>query len=177
MEHVTIIDLIKQMAYVIPAILLGTQTITAAIHGAFKIKDDNINHAISWVVAVLAGLGFVAFNGLTFGLGGWDYLFGGLCGLVVGGTANGWFDWPSIKAIFDAITNLFGGNTYIERMLKEEQQLKTRIDKAETFLVSEKARTLRSKSPEKFHLLERQVAEMKSYYRTLSERIAVEKEE
>lgn len=107
--EVTVIDLLKQLAIAIPSIMVGSQAITAAIHGAFKIESDNWNHAISWIVAVLAGLGFVAFNGLTFGLGYWDYLFGGLAGLCVGGMSNGWYDWPKIKAIFDAITNLFGG--------------------------------------------------------------------
>ena len=107
--EVTVIDVIKQLAYVIPSIMVGTQTITAAIHGAFKINNDNINHAISWIIAVLTGLGFVLFNGLTFGLPVWaDYVLGGICGLIVGGTANGWYDWPAISKIFDAITNLFG---------------------------------------------------------------------
>ena len=107
--EVTVIDVIKQLAYVIPSIMIGTQTITAAIHGAFKINNDNINHAISWIIAVLTGLGFVLFNGLTFGLPVWaDYVLGGICGLIVGGTANGWYDWPAISKIFDAITALFG---------------------------------------------------------------------
>ena len=106
--EVTVIDLIKQLGIAIPSILVGTQTITAAIHGAFKIENKNWNHAISWIVAVLAGLGFVAFNGLTFGLGDWDYLLGGIAGLIVGGTANGWYDWPFVEKIFDAITALFG---------------------------------------------------------------------
>lgn len=107
--EITIIDLIKQMAVAIPSILVGTQAITAAIHGAFNIENKNAVHAISWIVAVLAGLGFVAFNGLTFGLATWaNYLLGGLCGLLVGGAANGFYDWPAISKIFDAITALFG---------------------------------------------------------------------
>ena len=108
--EVTVIDLLKQLGVAIPSILVGTQAITAAIHGAFKIENDNVNHAISWIVAVLAGLGFVGFNGLTFGVGPvWDYVLGGVSGLLVGGAANGWYDWPRVKKIFDAITNLFGG--------------------------------------------------------------------
>ncbi len=107
--EVTIIDVIKQMAYVIPSILVGTQAITACIHGAFKIENKNIVHAISWIIAVLAGIGFVAFNGLNFGLPVWaNYILGGVCGLIVGGTANGFYDWPAVSKIFDAITSLFG---------------------------------------------------------------------
>ena len=110
MEVVTALDLVKQMFIVVPSITVGTQTLTSAIHGAFEIKNDNVNHAISWIVAVLAGLGFVAFNGLDFGVStGWNYALGGTCGLIVGGMSNGWYDWPGIKKIFDAITTLFGG--------------------------------------------------------------------
>lgn len=104
-----VIELLKQLVIAVPSIMVGTQAITAAIHGAFKIENDNLNHAISWIVAVLGGLGFVAFNGLSFGLPVWaDYLCGAVCGLIVGGTSNGWYDWPAIKKIFDAITDLFG---------------------------------------------------------------------
>ena len=108
--EVTVIDVLKQMAIAIPSILVGTQTITAAVHGAFKIEDKNLVHAISWIIATLAGLGFVAFNGLDFGLPTvWNYVVGGICGLIVGGTANGWFDWPWIEKIFNAITAMFSG--------------------------------------------------------------------
>lgn len=107
--EVTIIDVLKQMAIAIPSILVGTQTITACIHGAFKIVDKNLIHAISWIVAILGGLGFVAFNGLTFGLPVWaDYVVGGICGVIIGGASNGFYDWPAISKIFDAITALFG---------------------------------------------------------------------
>jgi len=103
------IELIKQLAVAIPIIMVASQTLTAAIHGIFNINNQNVNHAVSWIVAIICGIGFVAFNGLTFGLPQvWqNYLCGGLCGVCVGGMANGWYDWPAIKAIFDAITNLF----------------------------------------------------------------------
>ena len=107
--EITIIDLLKQMAIAIPSILVGTQAITAAIHGAFNIENKNIVHVISWIVAVLAGLGFVAFNGLDFGLPSvWNYVLGGVCGLITGAAANGVYDWPAVRKIFDAITSLFG---------------------------------------------------------------------
>lgn len=113
METPTIIELLKQLAVVIPIILVATQTITAAIHGAFHIMNDNVNHAISWVVAVLCALGFVAFNGLDFGLPTvWNYVLGGIAGLITGGAANGWYDWPAVKRIFDAITNAFTPKRY-----------------------------------------------------------------
>lgn len=105
---VTVLDVIKQLAVAIPSILVGTQAVTAAIHGAFKIENPNIVHAISWIVATLAGVGFVAFNGLTFGLPVvWDYVLGAVAGLGAGAAANGVYDWPAVSKIFDAITNLF----------------------------------------------------------------------
>ena len=110
--EVNVIDLLKQMAIAIPSIIVATQTITAAIHGAFKIENKNIVHAVSWVVATLAGLGFIAFNGLDFGLPEvWNYVVGGICGLFAGSCANGIFDWPCVEKIFDTITALFGKKT------------------------------------------------------------------
>ena len=107
--EVTVVEVIKQMAVAVPSILVGTQTLTAAIHGIFKIENKNAVHAVSWIIAVLAGLGFVAFNGLTFGLPAWaDYVMGGVCGLIVGGAANGVYDWPMVSNFFDAITAFFG---------------------------------------------------------------------
>lgn len=105
---VTVIDVLKQMAVAVPSILVGTQLITAAIHGAFKIENQNIVHAISWIVATLAGLGFVAFNGLDFGVApAWNYVLGGVAGLGAGAAANGFYDWPAVSRIIDIITNLF----------------------------------------------------------------------
>ncbi len=107
--QVTVIDLLKQMMVAIPSIMVGTQAITAAIHGAFKIENKNWVHAVSWIVAMLAGLGFVAFNGLDFGLPTvWNFVVGGVCGLCVGAMSNGWFDWPIVEKIFNVITSLFG---------------------------------------------------------------------
>ena len=106
--EVTVVEVLKQMAYVIPSILLGTQTITAAIHGAFNIENKNVVHAISWIVAILGGIAFVAFNGLDFGVAtAWNYVLGGVCGVIVGGAANGVYDWPAVARIFDAITKWF----------------------------------------------------------------------
>lgn len=106
--EVTVVEVLKQMAYVIPSILLGTQTITAAIHGAFNISNKNVVHAISWIVAILGGIAFVAFNGLDFGVAtAWNYVLGGVCGVIVGGAANGVYDWPAVARIFDAITKWF----------------------------------------------------------------------
>ena len=106
--EVTVVEVLKQMAYVIPSILLGTQTITAAIHGAFNISNKNVVHAISWIVAILGSIAFVAFNGLDFGVAtAWNYVLGGVCGVIVGGAANGVYDWPAVARIFDAITKWF----------------------------------------------------------------------
>lgn len=106
--EVNVVDLLTQMGIAISSIIVGTQAITAAIHGAFNITNKNVNHAVSWVVATLAGLGFVAFNGLDFGLPvTWNYIVGGICGLFAGSCANGIFDWPWVENFFNIITALF----------------------------------------------------------------------
>lgn len=176
METPTIIDLLKQLAVAIPVILVATQTITAAIHGAFHIENANVNHAISWIVAVLCGLGFVAFNGLDFGLPVvWNYVLGGVAGLITGGAANGWYDWPFVKKIIDSITNLFGGknyNTYLDRMYDEEKELKERIDKLTGFINSNV--TFTTLPVDKRSKLIQQLEAMRSYEHILSERISLE---
>ena len=107
--EVNVIDLLTMMGVAISSIIVGTQTITAAIHGAFNITNKNVVHAVSWIVGTLAGLGFVMFNGLDFHLPTvWNYIVGGICGLFAGSCSNGIFDWPKVEKIFDAITALFG---------------------------------------------------------------------
>lgn len=106
--EVTVIDLLNQMAIATPSIIVGTQAITAAIHGAFKIENKNVVHALSWIIATLAGLGFVDCYGLDFGLPQvWNYVIGGICGLIAGGASNGVYDWPMVGKFFDAITKAF----------------------------------------------------------------------
>jgi flagellar biosynthesis protein FlhB len=102
-----VVELIKQMAYVIPSIMVGTQAITAAIHGAFNIQNNNVKHIISWVLAVVAAIVTCALGGLTFGLGGWDYALAAATGLLAGGASNGVYDWPTISNIIDKFYDLF----------------------------------------------------------------------
>ena len=110
--EVNVIDLIRQMTYVIPSIIAATCTLTAMVKGLFKIETGWVNHLVSWILSVVCAEGFIFFNGLTFGLpGGWDYAVGAVCGLIVGASANGVYDWKKVKAIFDAITQAFGGVT------------------------------------------------------------------
>ena len=104
----TVIEVIRQMGYVIPSIIAATCTLTAALKGIFSIEKPWVAHLVSWILAMLCSEGFVFFNGLTFGLGGYDYLVGAACGLIVGASANGFYDWEKIKAFFDLITSLFG---------------------------------------------------------------------
>lgn len=107
MQQITVADLLKQMSIAIPSIITATMTLTSAIHGIFDIKKDWVNHLISWLLSVAIAEAFVACNGLTFGLGGWDYAIGAVCGIIVGACSNGIYDWQSIKSMFDIITNLF----------------------------------------------------------------------
>ena len=104
---VEVIELLKELAIAVPSTIAATMVLTAAIKGAFKIENENWVHAISWIVAVLCGLGFVASGQLTFGFGGWDYAIGAVVGLISGGAGNGTYDWPAIKKIIDLIVELF----------------------------------------------------------------------
>ena len=116
----TVGSVLTQLGIAVPSIITATGILTAAIHGIFKITNDNVVHAISWVVAVLCGLLFVLCNGLTFGLPVWaDYVVGGIAGLIAGAASNGVYDWDAIKKLLDAITKLFGGQT-LQKKLAEK---------------------------------------------------------
>lgn len=103
----TIIEVIKQMGYVIPSIITATCTFTAVIKGMFDITKEWLNHLISWVLSIACAEAYILVNGVSFGLGGWDYLVGAVCGLIVGASANGVYDWEVVKKFFDGISDLF----------------------------------------------------------------------
>lgn len=108
--EVTVISVIKQLEVVIPTILAATLLLTSTIKGIFKINSDLANNIISWVLSIGTAELFVLCNGLDFGLGGWNYAVAAVGGLITGLAANKIYTWDSIKALLDAITNLFGGN-------------------------------------------------------------------
>ncbi len=108
--EVTVIDVLKQMEVVIPSILAATLLLTSTIKGIFKIDSDFANTILSWVLSIGTACMFVLCNGLDFGLGGWNYAVAAACGFITGLAANKIYTWDAIKALLDAITNLFGGN-------------------------------------------------------------------
>ncbi len=106
---VTVSALLSQLAIAVPAIILASNTLTAALQGIFDIKNTKVVHVMNWVIGVLAGLGFVAFNGLTFGLAPWaNYVLGGVAGLLAAAASNGVYDWEAVKKLFNALTMLLG---------------------------------------------------------------------
>ena len=106
-----ITTLLSQLLVAVPVVIVGTQTLTSTINGLFKINSTPWRHAISWIVAVLVSLGFVATGGLSFGLPEvWqEYLVGGVAGVLAGGAANGFYDWDAIGSIFKALENVIRG--------------------------------------------------------------------
>lgn len=106
---VSVSALLSQLVIAVPAIILAANTLTAALQGIFNIKNTKAVHIMNWVIGVLAGLGFVAFNGLTFGLAPWaNYLLGGVAGLLGAAASNGVYDWEAVKKLFNALTTLLG---------------------------------------------------------------------
>ena len=104
----TIIDVIKQLEYVIPTMMAAEALLTSTIKGIFKIESDLANNILSWVLSIGTAMLFVLCNGLTFGLGGWDYAVAAVGGIIVGLATNKIYTWDKIKALLDAITALFG---------------------------------------------------------------------
>ena len=104
----TVIDVIKQLEYVIPTMMAAEALLTSTIKGIFKIESDLVNNILSWVLSIGTAMLFVLCNGLTFGLGGWDYAIAAVGGIIVGLAVNKIYTWKDIKALLDAITALFG---------------------------------------------------------------------
>ncbi len=104
----TVIDVIKQLEYVIPTMMAAEALLTSTIKGIFKIESDLANNILSWVISIGTAMLFVLCNGLTFGLGGWDYAVAAVGGIIVGLATNKIYTWDKIKALLDAITALFG---------------------------------------------------------------------
>lgn len=104
----TVIDVIKQLEYVIPTMMAAEALLTSTIKGIFKIESDIVNNILSWVLSIGTAMLFVLCNGLTFGLGGWDYAVAAVGGFIVGLATNKIYTWDKIKALLDAITALFG---------------------------------------------------------------------
>ena len=90
MLTVTVASLLNQLVIAVPAIILASSTLTSALQGVFNIKEGKLAHILSWVIGVLTGVCFVAFNGLTFGAPVWlDYVLGGVSGLLGAAASNG----------------------------------------------------------------------------------------
>ena len=106
-----ITTLVSQLLVAVPTIIVGTTTLTSVINGLFKVDNRNWRHAISWVIALVVALGFVATGNLTFGLPqAWqEYIVGGVAGILAGGAANGFYDWDAIKNLFDSLEEIIRG--------------------------------------------------------------------
>lgn len=169
---VQIIDVIKQLEVVIPSMMAAELLLTSTIKGIFNIKSDLVNTILSWVLSLGTAFLFVLCNGLDFGLGGWNYAVAAVGGLIVAICTNKIYTWEKVKALLDAITALFGGNeTYVDRMLKEQEQLAERIKKLEDFTRSDKILTLPGNKRVK---LDQQLKAMLEYSDILSQRIELE---
>lgn len=169
---VQIIDVIKQLEVVIPSMMAAELLLTSTIKGIFNINSDLVNTILSWVLSLGTAFLFVLCNGLDFGLGGWNYAVAAVGGLIVAICTNKIYTWKKIKALLDAITDLFGGNeTYVDRMVKEEEQLAERITKLDAFVKRYKFTTL---PPTKRVQLKHQLEAMLTYKNILSQRIALE---
>ena len=124
-SEILAITLIKQLCVAVPSMVVGTQTLTAAIKGIFKIENSKVNRILSWVIAVLVGVGFVAFNGLAIVSSPiWvNYVFGAVAGVISGIEANGLYDLDSVWAFFNAITNIFNPERKAKQLAENQAKL------------------------------------------------------
>lgn len=123
METVSVLDLLKQLGIALPSIIIGSQALTAALRGSLNIQSGKAVHLINWILGTFAGVAFVLFNGLTFGVGEWaDIVIGAVAGLLGAGASNGLYEWKSIKAFFTALADGLGNMVYKEEYYKNSQE-------------------------------------------------------
>lgn len=105
----TVTALLNQLAIVVPSLIAGNTVLTGAVTGAFNVQKGWARHAISWVLAVLAGVCLALTGGLTVFAAPWaNIVFGAVCGLVAGGASNGLYDWAAISSLVNQFYHLFG---------------------------------------------------------------------
>lgn len=109
MTEISVLALLGQLLVAVPTIIAATMLLTEAIKKIFTIETPWVNHLISWVLSVGSALLFVLCGKMQFGLGGWDYLVGGVFGLIAGGASNGLYDWDAVRELVEKIIDLFGG--------------------------------------------------------------------
>lgn len=169
----TIIDVIKQLEVVIPTMMAAELLLTSTIKGIFNITSDLVNTILSWVLSLATACLFVLCNGLDFGLGGWNYAVAIVGGLIVAICTNKIYTWDKVKALLDAITDLFGGQeTYVDRMIKEENELDARLSKLKDFVSN--GTKFYSLPTDKRIKLDLQLEAMQNYHNVLLERIKME---
>ena len=124
-SEILALTLVKQLSIAVPSIIAGTQTLTAALKGVFKIDNPKVNKAISWIVAVLVGIGFVDFNGLAVVTAPiWaNYVFGAIAGFLAGVASNGFYDLTPVWNFFNAITNVFNTERKAKQLAEKQSNL------------------------------------------------------
>lgn len=123
MEAVTVVTLLKQLGVALPSIIVGSQALTAIIRGSLNVQSGKAIHLINWIIGTFAGILFVLFNGLTFGIGEWaDIVIGAVAGLIGAGASNGLYEWKKIKALFSALADGLGNFVYEEKYYKNLEE-------------------------------------------------------
>ena len=118
-EIMTAIELIKQLGIAIPSVIAITLTLTSAFNGAFKITTPKVKKVVSWILAVVAGVGFAITGGLTmFAQPVANIAAGAVCGIFAGAAANGVYEWEKVENFFKLIEGIF--NPQVKKAAEKE---------------------------------------------------------
>lgn len=106
-ELETVLEVLKQIVIAV-GIISGSSVLTGLVNAAANIRNKTVKHILSWVLPVGVAELLCAIGTVTFGFGGWDYLFSAVAGAAVGAASNGLYDWEFVSNLIGRFYDLFG---------------------------------------------------------------------
>ena len=106
-EISTVLEVLKQILVAV-GIISGSSLLTGLVNAIANIKNTTVKHILSWVLPIGVAELLCAIGTVTFGFGGWDYLFSAVAGAAVGAMSNGLYDWKFVSDLIDKLYDLFG---------------------------------------------------------------------
>lgn len=109
------LEILKDLACVIPVTAVGVTIIVGLVSKWFKPEKQSAFKIVMWISSILITELFILFNGLSFGLQGWDYLLGIFAGFAIGSIMVG-------LTYLEKVRRLIGMKANANILIKDEDE-------------------------------------------------------